>query len=77
MKHIFISLLLLFVFTYPTQCAERRAHSSIVRLDPAFDQLVPKDATLEKLTGGYTWTEGPVGQKHGYLCSRISRTTPS
>ena len=41
---------------------------SIIRLDPTFDQLVPKDATLEKLTGGYIWTEGPVwDKKHGYL----------
>jgi gluconolactonase len=41
---------------------------SIVRLDPAFDKLVPKDAVLEKLAGGYIWTEGPVwDRKNGYL----------
>src|SRR5262249_22729090 len=41
---------------------------SIVRIDPAFDKLVPKDATLEKLAGGYIWTEGPVwDRKNGYL----------
>jgi gluconolactonase len=41
---------------------------SIVRIDPAFDQLVPKDATLEKLAGGYAWSEGPVwDKKHKYL----------
>ena len=41
---------------------------SIVRLDPAFDKLVPKDSVLEKLAGGYSWSEGPVwNKKHGYL----------
>jgi gluconolactonase len=33
---------------------------SIVRLDPALDQIVPKDAVIEKLAGGFTFTEGPV-----------------
>jgi gluconolactonase len=32
----------------------------IERLDPRFDQLVPKDAAIEKLAEGYKWTEGPV-----------------
>jgi gluconolactonase len=30
------------------------------RLDPAIDQIVPKDAKLERLATGFTWTEGPV-----------------
>jgi gluconolactonase len=41
---------------------------SLVRLDPALDKLVPADAVLERLSGGYVWTEGPVwDRKHGYL----------
>jgi gluconolactonase len=32
----------------------------IERLDPAFDHLVPADAQIEVLAGGFTWTEGPV-----------------
>jgi gluconolactonase len=41
---------------------------SIVRLDPRFDKLVPKDAVLERLAGGFTWSEGPVWDKqNGYL----------
>jgi gluconolactonase len=40
----------------------------IVRLDPRFDKLFPKDARLEKLAGGFVWTEGPVWvPKGGYL----------
>src|SRR4051794_5713196 len=38
---------------------------SIERLDPAFDDLVGKDASLEKLADGFAWTEGPVWDKKG------------
>ncbi len=41
---------------------------SIVRLDPRIDKLIPKDAVLEKIAGGFTWTEGPIwDEMHGYL----------
>lgn len=42
---------------------------SIERKDPRFDKLIPKDAKLETLSGGYAWTEGPVWVKKdgGYL----------
>jgi gluconolactonase len=30
------------------------------RLDPAIDQIVPKDAKLERVATGFTWVEGPV-----------------
>src|ERR1700726_2667948 len=42
---------------------------TIERLDPAFDKLVPQDAKLEILAGGFIWTEGPVWIKEngGFL----------
>jgi gluconolactonase len=33
---------------------------SIVRLDPAFDALISKDAQIEKVAGGFSFVEGPV-----------------
>ena len=33
---------------------------SILRLDPAFDEAVPKHARIEKLAGGFQFTEGPL-----------------
>ncbi len=40
----------------------------IVRLDPRFDRLVPRDAVLEKVADGFSWVEGPVwNRKDGYL----------
>jgi len=40
----------------------------IQRLDPAVDQLVPANAKLEKVAGGFDkWTEGPVWTHEGSL----------
>jgi gluconolactonase len=33
---------------------------NIARLDPSLDALVPKDAQIEKLAGGFTFIEGPL-----------------
>jgi gluconolactonase len=35
------------------------------RKDPKFDELIPKDAKIEVLAGGFKWTEGPVWNKEG------------
>ena len=32
----------------------------IERLDPALDEMIPADAKIEVLAGGFTWVEGPV-----------------
>jgi gluconolactonase len=36
------------------------AKTTIERLDPAFDQLIPTDAVVENLANGFNWSEGPV-----------------
>jgi gluconolactonase len=36
---------------------------TIERLDPRFDELVPKDARVERIAEGYDWSEGPVWDK--------------
>lgn len=33
------------------------------RVDPLFDQLIPKDSKIEVLASGFQWTEGPVWDK--------------
>ena len=38
---------------------------SITRVDPAFDALVPQGAKIEKLAGGFVFTEGPVWDQRG------------
>lgn len=37
----------------------------IERLSPAFDQLAPKDARVERLADGFDWSEGPVWDRKG------------
>jgi len=39
------------------------AVGSIERLDPRFDELVPRDAVVEVLASGFEWAEGPVWVK--------------
>src|SRR5205085_7777882 len=52
----------------PAASPETRATGgSITRLDPAFDGLVPKDAQVEKLAGGFTFIEGPLWRPAGVL----------
>ena len=47
--------------TYPS-------FGKIERMDPRLDQIIPKDAVLEKLAEGFDWSEGPVwDRKGGYL----------
>ena len=55
----------------------------VVRLDPALDEIVPSPLRLEKLAGGFLFTEGPVWVRDGgYLLfsdpndNRIYRWTP-
>ena len=44
---------------------------SIERLDPAFDQLVAKEAKVEKLAEGFTWSEGPVWLNNSVIFSDV------
>jgi gluconolactonase len=43
------------------------AGADIVRLAPPVDDIVPKDAIIEKLAGGFQFTEGPVWHHDSYL----------
>ncbi|MGH7232765.1 MAG: hypothetical protein ACREJU_15620 [Nitrospiraceae bacterium] len=50
----------------PGHRAGKTAHAGEnIRLDPRFDTLVPADAQVEKIAGGFTWVEGPVWNPHG------------
>src|SRR5215472_272481 len=45
----------------------RRVSSEVVRHDRAVDSIVPIDAQLQKVAGGFPFTEGPVWAREGYL----------
>ena len=48
---------------------------SIERLDPVMDELVPKDAVIEKLAEGFNWSEGPVWMGNHLLFSDVPLNT--
>jgi len=54
----------------------------VVRLDPRVDEILPRDARIEKLAGGFQFIEGPVWHPDGYLlfsdpnANTIYRWTP-
>lgn len=53
-------------------CAQARAQDfgEVVRLDPAADAIIPADARVEKIAGGFGFLEGPVwihAKGQGYL----------
>jgi gluconolactonase len=51
----------------PAPAPETKGVGSIVRLDPAIDALIPKDAIIEKVGGGFQFTEGPLWRPDGHL----------
>jgi gluconolactonase len=62
----------------PAQLQPRPTHDPIIRrLNPRFDELVPRDAVLEKLVDHHGWVEGPVWVKDGQylLFSDVARNT--
>lgn len=51
----------------PAPVKETPSIGKMIRLDPAFDALVPKDANIEKVATGFIFTEGPVWRPEGVL----------
>ena len=44
----------------PAKSAQPASVGSVTRVDPALDAIVPKDAAIEKLAGGFSFVEGPL-----------------
>ena len=66
-KLVFAVALLTVACSTPPAPEKPAAVGSIVRLDPAFDALIPKEAQIEKLAGGFTFIEGPIWRPSGVL----------
>ena len=69
-RRVLLPLLALPLLAWPSPGEEEKAYptmGTIVRKDPRFDALVPPGAKLEKLAGGFKWTEGPVWTREGAL----------
>jgi gluconolactonase len=74
MKRIPLLALLVLV---ASPAAAQEAVGRIDRLDPALDALLPRDARVERVAGGFDWAEGPVWRRSGgyLLFSDIPKNT--
>lgn len=70
-----LALLLSPVFAFAADEKPKSLNMKIERLDPAFDQLVPKDAVIERLAEGFNWSEGPVWKAGAVLFSDVPENT--
>lgn len=52
---------------YSSGVAASMVETRVTRNDPTIDEIVPRDAQLEKLADGFLFTEGPVWVPEGYL----------
>jgi gluconolactonase len=66
-NYIWIRSATLDVYPRGTKPGVVDAGGRIVRLDPALDRLIPRDAKIERLAHGFQFTEGPVWHPDGYL----------
>ena len=53
-------LALMLLYASPHLFGAPHSIPAIIRLDPQFDAIVPRDARVEKIADGFAWTEGPV-----------------
>lgn len=56
-------LIPLFYCMIPFAYAQTKTIGQVVRLDPAIDELIDKNAVIEVLAEGFQWSEGPVWLK--------------
>jgi gluconolactonase len=72
-----LALLLCNAVAYAGETVQGTTVGTIERLDPRFDQLIARDAVLEKLAEGFDWSEGPVWLSKGayLLFSDVPKNT--
>lgn len=59
MKNALTILILLFLVACKVT-TESRTFGSVDRMDPELDNIIEREATIEVLSTGYEWSEGPV-----------------
>jgi gluconolactonase len=67
-KYLLSISLFILVLVFKNQGFTQRAFPNIgkvVRVDPAFDLLMPADSKIEVLATGFVWSEGPIWVKSG------------
>jgi gluconolactonase len=66
MRHCWLALIVVtFIGSFAAAGEKYPIVGKVNRYDPAFDELIPKDAQMEKIAGGFIWTEGTIWVKNG------------
>ncbi len=60
-----ITFLLVAFLAFHISMAQPKTIGQVISLDPAFDQLIDKNAKVEILADSFAWSEGPVWVKQG------------
>jgi gluconolactonase len=66
-NYIWMRTATLDVYTAGSAFVGEVVSAEIVRVDPALDQLVPGELRVERVAGGFAFTEGPVWTRDGAL----------
>ena len=64
-NYIWIRSATLDFYKNPVESTGKPSAGTVRRLDPALDQIVPRNAVIEKLAQGFTFVEGPVWVREG------------
>src|SRR5947209_1838410 len=67
MKCNLVRMMLLLAGIVASSNAQSQCVGKVAKLDAALDGIAPAGAKIEKLAGGFGFTEGPVWIKDGYL----------
>lgn len=72
-QYFFLFLICLCTCNKPKE----KAIATFERIDPAFDNIVSKDASIDIIAEGYEWSEGPVwvGSQNMLLFSDVPKNT--
>jgi gluconolactonase len=73
LRYSFISLACLLACSKP----EEKSIGTFERIDPAFDNIISQDASIDIIAEGYEWSEGPVwvGSQNMLLFSDVPKNT--
>lgn len=78
-----VAVLTLSIVVFAQRGPQPPREPKVVKIDPAFDALVPADAQIEKVAGGFGFAEGPVWTRQNSLLfsdipgNAIMRLTPA
>ena len=60
MKKFFFAIFITLALPYLVSAQNYPTMGKVIRVDPAFDQIIPANASVEVIASGFEWAEGPA-----------------